>query len=190
MVNLVSEAAWNDAFAGKFHSIYFDPKYLNLVSRSFGYKLTYYIASKGGKLLFATALFSKNKRIIAPYSYTYNSIFFCAELSDIKYLEIMESLLQTLKANYSKISLRLPPEISDLRPFIWEGFSITNRYTYYRNPSDTLSAKMLKKINQRSKNLRIEVENANDRDITLNVQEAAKYGLPTKLVANYRFLFA
>ncbi|WP_113662259.1 hypothetical protein [Pedobacter nanyangensis] len=189
MINLVDESKWEQAFAGKYHSIYFDPKYLNIVKQSFGYEISYYVFLKGNNLLFAAALFSKDAKIVVPYGFTYNSIFFDKNIGDRVYLEIFGDLVRTLKIKHKKMWLRLPPEITDLRPFIWGGFHVMNRYTYFRKSTDGFSAKILKKVAQQRVGLTLEIADANDEDVDLNLETCFAHGLAKSMYPNYKTLF-
>ena len=189
MINLVDEVKWKQIFTGKYHSIYFDPKYLNIVKHSFGYQIKYYVLLRGDNVLFAAALFSKNGKIVVPYGFTYNSIFFDRKISDRAYLEIFEDLIRKLKIEHKKIWLRLPPEITDLRPFIWEGFNVANRYTYLRKSAAELSPKVLKKVEEQRELLSLEVIGANEKDVDLNLEVCFKYGFSKKMYPNYQMLF-
>ncbi len=189
MITQVDEVKWELSFGSHYHSIYFDPSYLNIVKQSFDYQLKYYTFFKKGRLLFAAALFSKYGEIIVPYAFTYNSIYFDENINDITYLEIFGNLLTILKADYKRISLRLSPSIRDLRPFIWADFNVINRYTYYRTTSDLLANKILKKAKKYATDLNFEVNSANGRDIEMNLDVCFKYGLAKRLRPNYKSLF-
>ena len=45
--------------------------------------------------------------------------------------EALQSFLEALKPHFSSIAFQPPPDVSDVRPFTWAGFSATPRYTYW-----------------------------------------------------------
>ena len=185
----IEEAEWQAAFKNQYHSIFFDPDYLNLVKSAFNYNLHYYVCRKADNLQFAAALFSHKGKIVVPYAFTYNSIYFDKSIGDIIYVQIIEDFIKLLKYQFNNFFLRLPPSFTDLRPFIWAEFQISNRYTYYRESSKQLTNKLLKGIKKVENHLTFKVNNANQEDISLNLDICFRYGLPKKLYANYKYLF-
>ncbi|WAC40325.1 hypothetical protein [Pedobacter sp. SL55] len=185
----VNETDWALAFQKGFHSIFFDPKYLNVVKDAFGYELNYYTFVKGNKLLFAAAMFSKNGNIVVPYAFTYNSIYFDQAVGDIVYIQIFEDFIELLKKDFKNLSLRLPPNITDIRPFKWSGFEITNSYTYIKDPTAKIKHKLLKKVSITDKNLTFVEEEISEANLTQHLHACFRYGLSKNYYEDYKELF-
>ncbi len=188
-VSQISEQQWIELFKSEYFSMLFDPKYLNIVKDAFGYDLHYYAALKGNNIRLAAAIFVKGTSVVRPDAFTYNSIYFDSTIGDIAYVDLMNNFLQLLSSNFNKISLRLPPSFFDLRPFIWCGFKVQNRYTYIRDVSAPLSHKIEKRIKAIEDTLVFREEVFNDQLLQYCVDQCFEYDAPDNEMDNYSSLF-
>lgn len=190
MIEQINETEWEKAFGYKYHSLFFDPKYLNIVKEAFNYQLHYYTCRRHNKIVFAAALFSKNGKVVIPYAFTYNSIYIDNTIGDIVYVQILEDFLALLRSRFKKIALRLPPTIVDVRPFIWADFKIVNRYTYCKDIYSPIKTKVFKNIRKVEEDgVCFVEEDVNNENLELNLETCFKYGLPKSLYGKYRTLF-
>jgi hypothetical protein len=60
-----------------------------------------------------------------------------AIIDSIQYRSYLIETISELKGHYTQIEFRLPPEVTDIRPFQWQGFSYKVNYTYL-NPVEGL----------------------------------------------------
>lgn len=155
MIIEVDETHWKQIINANECSIFFNSQFLNAIANNFNYKLHYLVFHENGKYLLSGAFYSYNRNIITPLAFTYASIQI-EDISDRKYIEVINSLCVYLKKEFRKISLRLPLDITDLRPFIWEGFRITNRYTYVKSVDDFF----YKSIEKNKLKVKLKAENA------------------------------
>ncbi len=51
---------------------------------------------------------------------------------------ILGSIARILRETYGSLTLHTPPQLSDLRPFIWDGWHVEPNYLYTLPPSDDL----------------------------------------------------
>lgn len=66
---------------------------------------------------------------------------------------LMERMARGLKDRFTGLSLRLPPAIRDVQPFLWEGFGVEVRYTYVAEVGDVEGA-WSRLASQRRRNVR------------------------------------
>ncbi len=144
MIKQITQAVWDIEVSQKLKSSFFDSSFLTAVADSFGYKPHYFVYQENNTVLMAAALYSCHKNIVTALPYTYSSVWFEQNISDRKFLLIADDFIKHLKTGWKKISLRLPVEITDVRPFIWGGFKISNRYTYLKYTNSDFPKKIIK----------------------------------------------
>nr|WP_162143062.1 hypothetical protein [Pedobacter glucosidilyticus] len=84
----------------------------------------------------AFALFEKNNKIILPNFYPlYSGIWLNGSLEKLSLRDDFIKSISELKKIYKCIKISVPPDIQDLRAFIWNGFDVELRYTYLKNIS-------------------------------------------------------
>lgn len=167
--------------------IFFNVDFLKTTSKNFNVEVYCYSFEKRGRLLALGAFYVKSKKIITPESFSFTALWFANELSDVAYLECADSLIQLLKDNFYKISLRLSSQINDVRPFIWSNFRIENKYTYikrdYSEPHYSIS-KNLSKLPEN--HYCFKVENIDPQSIEVNLKFLKVLGFSNALCDFYK----
>jgi len=93
----------------------------------------YIVFEKRDSVVISFLALVKGKQIIAPIHFFYSALWVESTLGDTKYCEYVVDFLRALRLTFTKIEIRIPPAIPDVRPFIWANFSIKNRFTYVKN---------------------------------------------------------
>ena len=190
MIREISENTWRQLLTSKCESIFFNPDFLNVVSKSFDYKLHYLVYTEGGNVVLAAAVFSKKDKIVIPLAFTYTPIYYSESISERKYLIVFNHLVKYLKANWSDVSLRLPITLTDLRPFIWAGFRTRLRYTYIKAPDGDIHKSVSKNyIRGLNEGLTFKVENPSKTTIEKNLLFFKNYGLSASSHVSYLNFF-
>ena len=81
----------------------------------------------------ALACFSTSGSIVLPTHYFFNPVWLDKNQGEIILNRALQILLTYLKKSFTRISLRLPVEVEDIRPFYWQGFEGKTAYTYLKN---------------------------------------------------------
>ena len=93
----------------------------------------YFIFEKKGTVVISLIAMVKGNRIFSPIHFFYSALWIKPTLGDTRYCEYVAEFLRMLQRSFVKIDMRLPSSITDIRPFLWVGFSISNRFTYLKN---------------------------------------------------------
>ena len=115
-------------------SIYTNTKYMEITAKVMQARAVYYVFFRNDLPQVAFALFEKSKKIVLPGFYPlYSGVWLNGSLEKLNLRkDFVESILK-LKALYNSISICLPPDIQDVRAFIWNGFDVKLKYTYVKN---------------------------------------------------------
>lgn len=114
--------------------------WLETAAAAAGLTLEYWAAAKGDQWV---AAFAASYRSVAGRSYhvglpltPYSPVLYRPRQSGHpasrthEHLDVTKQLVETLTRRYRAIKLLLPPEIDDVRPWIWAGWEARPRYTY------------------------------------------------------------
>lgn len=111
-----------------------------LKAMSDAYQLNYKLCGvfHKNKPVILLSYFTNGKNIVSPNNYYYEYIWFDKKGSGTSWVwtEAMSFLLRNLQQNYTDIYFRLPADVVDLRPFLWNDFKAEIRYTYIKALSD------------------------------------------------------
>ena len=122
-----------------------------LSNLSYG-KPVYILYQKNDKVIFSFIAFVKGKKIFHPFHFFYSAFWVANGLSDTQYCEYLDDFVAELMPKYEEIQIKLPTNIVDIRPFLWNNFSITNYYTYIKDLENldyhTSTAKNIRKAKQ------------------------------------------
>ena len=114
-------------------SLFNDDNYLSVTSKIIRCDIRYYVCYDEENPVVAFVLFVSNKRIILPhFQFLYTDVWLKYSLDKKYSRDYLFESLKSLKTEYSSIKMMLPPDFKDVRPFLWNGFSISNRYTYQK----------------------------------------------------------
>lgn len=106
---------------------------VNSLCDIFKYTPVHFIYERKGKCVISFLALTKNKTVYAPIHFFYSSLWIDEGLSDLKFMEYVSGFVNELKLMYDHINIRLSPNYLDLRPFLWNDFSIINNYTYIKS---------------------------------------------------------
>jgi hypothetical protein len=128
-------------------SIFYQSDYLKSISQSFDLELNYFSFSKNNQVFSLVAFFNnKSRHIIFPEGFSYSSFHIQNNLSEKVYLDIITSLIKILKKDFKNIKFKLETNITDIRPFSWENFSIEVRYTHIKQNNLPPEKRVLKSL--------------------------------------------
>ena len=121
------------------------PEVVDALMRKHGCTAAYLVFEKKGKVAISFLALVKSKRIISPIHFFYSALWVDPALGDTKYCEYVSDFLRKLKLSFTSVDIRIPPTISDVRPFLWAGFDIENRFTYIKGLNELEYAKDVNK---------------------------------------------
>lgn len=99
------------------------------------FKPVYIAFYKGKDVVVSFIALTKKNTIRLPIHFFYSSIWVSPELSDTNYCQVLIAFLNELKKDFINISIKLPHQIADIRPFLWHRFRVENRFTYLKDLS-------------------------------------------------------
>lgn len=103
------------------------------IATTYNLKPKYIVYLENKKVVVSFLAFTIGNSIKLPIHFFYSAIWVSPKFSDTKYCEIFLSFLRELKKDFKNINLKLPHQISDIRPFIWADFKVENRFTYVKD---------------------------------------------------------
>lgn len=111
--------------------------FLYTTAQIFQYNVVFCLILFNEKPVLSVPLFTKNKKVVFPNHYFYQYIW-QSEIGKESWLilDAWDLLLKELQLRYNKIKIRLPVSVNDIRPFIWNEFKITAKFTYFKNLQD------------------------------------------------------
>jgi hypothetical protein len=111
--------------------------FVKVTANTFGAKSVFYIFYEENFPLIGFALYNKGKDIVLPKFYPYYSgIWLNGSLNESKIRKSFHVAIKVLANIYSSIHLLLPPEIKDVRGFIFNDFDVRVKYTFIKNTAD------------------------------------------------------
>lgn len=131
------------------------------------------------KPVLALPLFVKKNRIVLPNHYFYQFIW-QKETSKESWnqLEAFDFLLKILKKIYKKIKVRLPTSIHDVRPFMWNGFNTSLKYTYEKVTSDLrYHQNIIRIVNKRQNSYSFDKNCDWERSWNFHYNDLQKFGI-------------
>lgn len=115
-------------------------------------KPVYFIYHKNGKTIISFVAFVKGKTIQHPFHFFYSAFWVKSDLSDTQYCQCVTEFISELIKLYDHVEIKLPIDILDLRPFLWNDFSVSNYYTYLKNLNKldyhSVTGKNIRKVKQ------------------------------------------
>lgn len=127
---------WNNIRANLSESSVFgNTEFLSAFSDS--YKIRYELSCIFYKddPIILLAYFVKGNNIVIPHHYYFQYLWLKNQDSEESWilLEGFSFLIKQLQKKYVNIDFRLPIDIKDVRPFIWNDFSVIIKYTYVKS---------------------------------------------------------
>ena len=130
----IKENKWVEACneAG-FKSVFSDIKFINVYSEAYNTTPRYFVVRQHKKIQVLLSAFSSKTTLSYPIHYMFTPIWVNDREGEIVRNRAVEALLVFLKKRYKKIKIRLPVGFTDIRPFYWQGFTPTHKYTYIKD---------------------------------------------------------
>ncbi len=190
MIEVLSEDEWIEIIVGsKSDSLMLRPDFLNSIASAFNCDVKYFMCINKGAPIVGSSVFVRGGKIIVPSYYMYTGLWMAESEQSLLYRECLALLIDYLKRCYSSIDYRLSPELKDVRPFIWKGFTAKLRYTYLRNLKTTIYRANVRSRIKKAESNAIKLEVSNDFENIWRQQEKEMkgFGMPNKLrEANYK----
>lgn len=167
----VDKSEWDDSIEVLNLSLMFKSKYLEIVSKSFNTQIQYLLLKDSNSIAAAICVFYKNKKVYCPDNFTYTPLWLNDTYSERKKNEFLEAIIKYLKTNFRKITLKLSPDIKDIRAFKWQNFNVEPRYTYLRFKDANYHKSIKARLNRGVKILsEVLVRDTTSDDINLNIR--------------------
>ena len=190
MWNRITEDNWIKIIEGLDLPIFFKHDYLKSISNSFSLQLNYFSFFKNSQVVSLFAFFSdSNRDIIIPEGFSYSPFYFQADLSEKLYVDTVTSLIKILKKDFKNIKLKLPTDITDVRPFIWENFSAEIKYTHIKKNGLLPEISVLKSLGKDFNNdYQFKVEELNKSSLMLNLEFLKTLDISQKKISHHEEL--
>jgi len=134
-------------------SLFGSEKFLRIISNVYECDIKYAAVFFKGKPVLFMPLLIKNKRVISPNHYFYQFIWINSNIiNSWSQIEAMDFFLEQLIKRYKSIKFKLPPDLVDVRPFIWRDFKIASKFTYIKDLNSLDYHQNIKRILKRNIN--------------------------------------
>lgn len=118
-------------------SIGCDVNFLAITAINTGLKPVFYIFRSNNEATIGFALFEKKNKIVLPPQFLfYSGLWIKGGLRNDEFNTHLFNAITQLKKLYVSIKLVTTPQLSDLRPFLWNNFKPNLRYTYCKETKD------------------------------------------------------
>ncbi len=115
-------------------SLFGSEKFLRIISNIYECDIKYAGVFFKDKPVLLIPLLIKNKKVVSPNHYFYQFIWINSSIiNSWSQIEAMDFFLEQLIKRYKSIKFKLPPDLMDVRPFIWRDFKINLKFTYIKN---------------------------------------------------------
>lgn len=111
------------------------PVFIETIENLTSAKAVFYLFQERAQTLISFIAFVKERTICNPIYFLYSPLWVADNLSDAKYVECLMEFIKSLQQVYTSISIKLPFSITDIRPFMWNKFSVAHHYTYLQRLS-------------------------------------------------------
>ena len=190
MWNRITEDNWIKIIDGLFLPIYFKHDYLKSISISFSLQLNYFSFFNNNQVVSLLAFFTNSNRdIILPEGFSYSPFYIQTNLSEKLYVDTTTSLINILKKDFKNIKLKLPTDIIDIRPFMWENLSVEIKYTHVKKNGLLPEASVLKSLGKDFNNdYEFKVEKLNKSSLMLNLEFLKTLNFSQKKISQHEEL--
>lgn len=107
--------------------------FVNTIGNCSSLKPTFFLYEKNNNPVISLIAFTSGKKIRHPFHFFYSAFWVHGGLSDTQYCEYLDEFIAELLIRYDNVEIKLPTDLIDIRPFLWNNFSITNYYTYVKD---------------------------------------------------------
>lgn len=128
--------------------------FVNIICNLSSLKPIYFLYERNNIPVISFIAFASGNKIRQPFHFFYSSFWVADSLSDTQYCECLDEFIAELLTRYKNVEIKLPTDLVDMRPFLWNNFSITNYYTYIKDLENLdyhpSTAKNIRKAKQRN----------------------------------------
>jgi hypothetical protein len=165
-------------------SLFYNSEYLDCIADVFKLKIHYFICTtKEGILALGAFFCDSNRNIVLPEGFSYSSFYLKNDLTEKSYGDLQISLIKILKSEFKNIKLKFETTITDVRPFIWEGFNLEVKYTHIKTNDLPPEASVINNLSKQVvKEYRFEVEELNNSNLLLNLEFLKKLSFSAKKI--------
>ncbi|KHJ39628.1 hypothetical protein PBAC_01390 [Pedobacter glucosidilyticus] len=165
------------------------PDFVNVISKVFKVNAVHFIVYKKGTPILGFISYKKGKSLIHPTNYIYTALWHTSS-SALVVQEAFLDLICYIKTKYRFMEFSLPPEVVDIRPFIYTGFKADVKYTYINDLNNLKLSSDIKSMRNRGEHLGIEFKwNDQSEDILKqNIDSFFKVGYSNSYINNIHLL--
>ena len=146
-------------------------KIINSICDVYKCNVVYFLFKRKDKVIISFIAFVKGNRIFQPVHFFYSAFWVDDHLSDRVYIDSVFEFVGKIKGIYNVIDIVLPVQIKDIRPFLWQDFSVGNRFTYLKRTAETKYGKYMERKLAKASTLPFQFleEKLNYNSIALNL---------------------
>lgn len=138
---------WNRELTGIANqSVFGNLNYLDSFEKAYRVEKQLIGVFENGKAHLLISFFESKNCVICPNHYFFQFVWEKENMRSWRSIMVWEFFVEELKKRYSKIHLRLPITVNDVRPFEWAGFKYHLKHTYVKVLDDRPYHQNLKRI--------------------------------------------
>jgi hypothetical protein len=178
MLKEITEQEWSELMEReKSPAVFEQVSFARIVAEVYGLQPRFYtVLHNQTELVAAFIAYSSRNELLLPVHFFYSAFYIPSGLRDFVVNKALKAALDTLKKQYKRITLKLPPAIQDVRAFTWAGFRTRVFYTYIKD---------LQEISY-SENIRRQLKKASALDVAMKIDEQ----VPEVIAYNMRMMQA
>lgn len=186
----ITEENWLLAIEKLDLPLFYQPNYLNAISNSFKLELNYFSFTSKHQVISLFSFFTDSKNaLVIPEAFSYSPFYINKSFSEKLYIDVLSSLIDILKKEFKSIKIKLPTDILDIRPFIWENFKIDIKYTHEKIGGLSPDASIIKNLTKDViSEYDFKVEDLTEHSLSLNLEFLSTLDFSTKKISRHRYL--
>ncbi len=145
---------------------------IDVLCKSNNLKAVYFLLEKKNKVVISFIALANTNSIKLPFHFFYSPLWIDLTLTDTQYCQYLDEFIAQLCIDYNNIVIKLPMGMTDVRPFLWRGFSVINYYTYLKKLNQLHYHYTTEKNIKKASNAGYECreEDVNQENLNLNLQ--------------------
>lgn len=172
MWNTLTEDNWLLAINELNLPLFYQPNYLNSIAIVYQLKVNYLsFETKYQTIALIAFLSQTNKNVVLPEGFSYSPFYIKNDINEKTYVDILHSFIAILKKDFRSVKLKLSISITDIRPFIWEGFNVEVKYTHIKANDLAPDANIIKNLGKQIiEEYKFKVEELSDENLSINLE--------------------
>lgn len=160
-------------------SLFEEPAFVKLIAQAFDVSAHYIVVEHKEHPVLAIVNYTRGKRIVHPYTGLFTGLIVDKNLSEQSYITSFDALQRYLSSNYKDISLQLSFQYQDIRPFLWNNYQITPRYTYHLDLNTVHYAENVQRNLKKAEKGEFTIAELNDFETAFSFNQAdlKQYGM-------------